>query len=382
MASFQDYLNVLKSGTIFPRIKIEWLRPDETVESEIVEDILSGNLTINRNNGVRRVIDFTVKNSSSLLPNIYNIWINKKVRLSIGVQLPNGEDYLIPQGIFILRNPVYTSSPSGSTVTFNAVDKFGNLNGENGYGILQDIFIISGGTNVNTAIQTILTTFKDPITPNLQPTTKTLPYDIRKGQTDNVGAMLNEIVYAVAKNGYYDTYGRFTVFDDIADDKKASLWDYNFQDDKYCYLGSTIEHQFNLVRNVVKVIGDNSSATGLIATGVAKDTDLTSPTNIYAIGEIPEVVQNNYIQTNADALNLANFMLKRLRVLNGSIDIESITIPHLDVDNIITITDDNLGLYQSRFLIQFISMDLGFGGKMRVQCVKSAEEDFTVGKVG
>ena len=223
MASFQDYLNVLKSGTIFPRIKIEWLRPDETVESEIVEDILSGNLTINRNNGVRRVIDFTVKNSSSLLPNIYNIWINKKVRLSIGVQLPNGEDYLIPQGVFILRNPVYTSSPSGSTVTFNAVDKFDNLNGENGYGILQDIFIISGGTNVNTAIQTVLTTFKDPITPNLQPTTKTLPYDIRKGQTDNVGAMINEIVYAVAKNGYYDTYGRFTVFDDIADDKKASL---------------------------------------------------------------------------------------------------------------------------------------------------------------
>lgn len=381
MASFDEYIEVLKSGTIKPRIKIEWLRVDETVESEIVEDILDGNLTINKNNGVRRVIDFTVKNSVSLLPHIDGIWINKKLRLSLGVQLPTGGDYLIQQGVFVLSNPSYTSSPSGSTVTFQAMDKFSLLDGQNGSGILQDIFLIASGTNINTGVQSILTAFKDTIPPNLQPSTKTFPYDLRKGQTDNVGSMLQSIAYFASRNVYYDEYGRLTFVDDIDDDKKASLWDFNFQDDRFCYLGSTIENQFSAVRNVVKVIGDNSSSNGLIAVGVAKDTDLTSPTNIYRIGEIPHVVQNNYIQTNADAQALAEYMLKGLKVLNSTFSLDVIPMYHLDVDRVVTITDPSLGYVKQRFLIQSMSIGLGVDRSMTISGVAVDEIDFTVGAI-
>lgn len=381
MDRFEDYLNVLKSGTIKPRIKIEWLRIDETVESEIVEDILDGNLTINKNNGVRRVIDFTVKNSASLLPHIDGIWINKKLRLSLGVKLPSGEDYLIQQGVFVLSNPSYTSNPSGSTVTFQAIDKFGLLDGQNGSGILQDIFLIASGTNINTGVQSILTAFKDTIPPNLQPSTKTFPYDLRKGQTDNVGSMLQSIAYFASRNVYYDEYGRLTFVDDIDDDKKASLWDFNFQDDRFCYLGSTIENQFSAVRNVVKVIGDNSSSNGLIAVGIAKDTDLTSPTNIYRIGEIPHVIQNNYIQTNSDAQALAEYMLKGLKVLNSTFSLDVIPMYHLDVDRVVTITDPSLGYVKQRFLIQSMSIGLGVDRSMTISGVAVDEVDFTVGAV-
>ena len=124
MASFQDYINVVKSGIIRPRIKIEWLRVDETVESIFASDILDGTLTINRNNGVRRAIDFTVQFVPELRPSIYGIWINKKVRLSLGVVCADGTDYFIPQGVFILSDPQYTSTPSGGTVSFNGIDKF------------------------------------------------------------------------------------------------------------------------------------------------------------------------------------------------------------------------------------------------------------------
>ena len=67
MANFQDYINILKSGIIKPRIKIEWLRPDETVESEFISEILDLTLNVVRNNGVRRTLQFSVKNESYLL---------------------------------------------------------------------------------------------------------------------------------------------------------------------------------------------------------------------------------------------------------------------------------------------------------------------------
>lgn len=379
MANFQDYINVLKSGIIKPRIKIEWLRQDETVESFLEEDILDGSLTINRNNGARRVIDFKIKNSPELLPNIYGIWMNKKIRLSLGVTCADGTDFFIPQGVFILSNPNYVSSPSGSEVTMSATDKFSMLNGENGSGILLDIYQINSGTNIATSIQTILTAFKDPILGNIQATTATTPFQIRKIQGENIGDMMKQLAYSISRNIYYDELGRLVFVDDVDDDKKASLWDYNFQDDKYCYLGSSLEHQFDNVRNVIKVIGENIN--GAIAVGIAKDTDLSSPTNIYAIGELSEVIINDYIQTNAQALALAEFMLKRKKVLNQAISISSIPMFHLDVDSIITITDESLGLNKSRFLINSITIPLGLFGEMSLSCVKSDEVDYTIGGV-
>jgi hypothetical protein len=201
MANFQDYINVVKSGIIRPRIKIEWLRVDETVESIFTSDILDGTLTINRNNGVRRAIDFTVKNVPELLPNIYGIWINKKIRLSLGVVCADGTDYFIPQGVFVLSDPSYVSSPSGGTINFSAVDKYCLLNSESG-GILLDIYLINVGTPVGTSIQTILSTFKDPTLPNIQPISTTYPYTVVKQQGDNVGKLLQDIAYFSARNIY------------------------------------------------------------------------------------------------------------------------------------------------------------------------------------
>lgn len=378
MASFQDYINTLKSGTLKPKIKIEWLRVDETVESEMIEDILGGSLTINRNNGIRRAIEFTIKNSEALLPNIYGIWLNKKLKLSLGYETLNG-DWFEPQGIFVISNPNYTSSPNGSTVTINAVDKFSLLSGENGSGLLKDIYLIDNGTNINYAVQKILVDFKDPIVPILRPSTMNLPYTIRKGQGENVGEMLKSIAYASARNIYYDTEGRLVFDEDFDDNIKGSEWDFNFQDEKYTYLGSNLEHQFSNVRNYVKVIGQNIN--GAIVTGIAIDNDLTSPTNTNIIGEIPDIVANDYISTIAEAERLAKYKLKRLKVLNQAISIESIPLFHLDVDKVITLTDENYKITNQRYLVTSISTGLEFGSRMTIQCCLVDEIDFTVGAV-
>lgn len=380
MANFSDYIAVLKSGVIRPRIKIEWLRPDETVESILTSDILGGNLTINRSNGVRRAIDFTVKNSPELLPNIYGIWINKKIKLSLGVICSDGEDFFIPQGVFVIANPTYISSPSGSEVTFTAIDKYSSLLGESGSGILKDIYQINNGTLVNDGIKALLLAFNDNISPNLYPNSITFPYTIRKGQEETIGSMLQDICMFTSYNGYYDTNGVFTTRPDVDDINKGVSWEFGSDGDSFTYLGSSVEYRFNDIRNMVICIGANINGT--IVKGIAKDEDLTSPTNVFVMGEIPFVMQSDYLQTDQQALDLAKFMLKRKKVVNQFVNITSIPVYHLDVDEIVTVTDSNLGFDRSRLLATSINMSLEFGGQMTTTCVLADEIDFTIASFG
>ena len=199
--TYNDYLLYINKQIQKPIAKIEWLRVDETVESTITSDILGGNLSISRNNGVRRTCSFTLKNEPNLLPDIYGIWVKKKFKLWLGVIDDNGNEFFLPQGVFVLTNPNYNSEPSGSTVTINGTDKFCLLNGEMG-GILKDIYQINSGTNVNNSITTILTAFGDPKPPIMDLTSQTFPYTIRKGQDDNIGELLKEIAKISSRNIY------------------------------------------------------------------------------------------------------------------------------------------------------------------------------------
>lgn len=378
MATFQDYINMLYSGTYRPIAKVEWLRSDETVESTLVADILGGSLTINRNNGVRRTCSINLRGDASLLPDVYGIWVKKKFKLYIGFNI-NGSEYFLPQGIYVLSDPVYNSDPSGLSVTLTGSDKMSLLNGELG-GILKDIYVINNGTNVNNAVRTILSSFGDPKDPIMSVTSQTFPYDIRKSQDENVGDLLKEIAYFSSRNIYYDEDGFLNFVDDIDDNLKGSVWDFNVSNDKFSYLNGSYTNRFSEVRNLVKVVGINVNGTIPQAT-VTNELPVTG-TEVSRIGEIPLVILNDYISTNTEATNLANYVLKRKCVLGITASISSVKMIHLDVDQIITITDDNMEYDRRRFLIDNISIGLGVGDGLTLNCVTASEDDFTVGKVG
>lgn len=375
--TFQQYLNYLQTSPILrPRVKLEFLRADETVDTVITEDILSGNLVINRNNGTRRTVNVEFKNTNGYFnPDRYRVWINKKFKLYLGYNI-NGEDFLLPQGVFVLDNPSYSSSPSGCTATISGSDKFILLNGETGNGIFNDIYEIPVNSNTLTAIRNLLTIFKDPKSPILQDTSTLTPYTFRKNIGDNCGDMLNEFAYMLSRNIYYDVEGRFNYKDDVDDNIKQSLHDFNYGYDKYSYLGSNYEGRFADVRNVVKVIGNNNTGTNVSFT--AKNTNLLSPTNIYVdgIGEKSFTPQfRTELSTVAQCQALAEYILKRVNALNASVTIESVPMFHLDVDEIITLTDKFYQFQKQRFLINSINIDLKIGGTMSIDCVRSDEVD-------
>ncbi len=384
MAEFSDYISKIKSGIYKPRARIELLRRDETTEAVILSDVIGGQIDVSRNNGVRRAcsISFAITTQEEqdlFIPNRYGIWIAKKIKLFAGIQMDDGTDFLFPQGVFVMSNPSIVSIGGSTVITLNGIDKFSLMNGTNG-GVLTNILQVTNGSNLNDFIRaTIQTTNKiytDPVDPILQGTSVLTPsvnssYTLRKEQGEDLSSLLKEIAFFLSRNIFYDENGRLRCQDDYPDNIKASLWDFNFDDDRYTYLGSTHDFLFEEMKNMVVVIGAN--VNGDIATGIARNTNPLSPTNVGQIGENPEVIFNDAYRTDAEAQAFAEWLLKRFNALNSSITITSMQLFHLDVDQVITLTNQVLRLGRFRFLIQGYSLPLFPGGTMTISCVASDE---------
>lgn len=132
MTRFYEYLEKLRDPHYKTAIKISWLYPDETVQKEFTNDLynMSGNLTVNYQNGARRSCTITLSNDNGKFPVDYNnIWLGQKFQLWMGLYLDDGTPFYLPQGIFYIKNPKETYNPNTKTLTLQGVDKWAYLDG-------------------------------------------------------------------------------------------------------------------------------------------------------------------------------------------------------------------------------------------------------------
>ena len=132
MTRFYEYLEKLRDPRYKTAIKISWLYPDETVQKEFTNELynMSGNLTVNYQNGARRSCTITLSNDNGKFPVDYNnIWLGQKFQLWMGLYLDDGTPFYLPQGIFYIKNPKETYNPNTKTLTLQGVDKWAYLDG-------------------------------------------------------------------------------------------------------------------------------------------------------------------------------------------------------------------------------------------------------------
>lgn len=391
MADFNSYLTLLRYGVYQVVGKIDILRSDETIQQTIIGDIVDGSINITRINGCRRSCSVTLTN----IDNKYKIdqyspfFINRKFQLWLGLKPPDtsGFDdvYFISQGVFCVRSPQIESFNSGSTIRLDGVDKWYNL--EKTLGLLPSAYIIPKNTDVNNAIRAILNIYvdsprnqmkidtKSPILQSISAPYDVTPYTIKEEIGSNYAKILLSLAGINSYNIFYDVNGRLVTEQDINDSIKGSQW--NFTDNEFLYLGATHDFLYEDLRNHVKVIGNN--VNGKIFKGEKKNTNTQSSTNIYNIGTRLEVYESDVLNTDALCQIRAEYMLKRLNVLQSAISIRCPNVLlHLDVDKVVTLTDGRLSLENSRFLIKDISRPLMPNQEMTVSCVKTDELGITL----
>lgn len=132
MTRFYEYLKKLLDPHYKTAVKIAWLYPDETIQTEFTNELynINGNLTVNYQNGARRSCTITLSSDNNKFPIDYNnIWLGQKFQLWIGLYLDDGTPFYLPQGIFYIKNPKETYDPNNKTLTLQGVDKWAYLDG-------------------------------------------------------------------------------------------------------------------------------------------------------------------------------------------------------------------------------------------------------------
>ena len=380
---FADYINfMLTSSTFKPIAKFELLNPDETVYASFSAEVTGGTLVANRANGVRRTCDLNVTNFyNDFTPNPDTFWVNQKFKLSLGYII-NGEDFFIPQGVFGVSNPENIHIKSQKETRIMGTDKFAFLNGQLGGRILYTTEIPSG-SNIIASLKASLveSTVNDPIIPLLLINSAlTTPYIIIKEYDNNFGDLVLNINNILANNMFYDTIGRFTCEPDIPNSEKGSMWD--FRTSSQVYLGATIGYKFDEAYNIVRVVGDNIN--GNLASGIAINADPSSPLSIWQIGEkVAPIIKSTTISSDNQAQDLADYWVQRYTSLASNAAITCIPLPHLDVDQIITITDSSLQLSEERYLID--NFTIGFTGQgeftMSIGATNANDLDFDISNI-
>jgi len=379
MSSYDSYISALKSGVHKQKIKLELLRQDETPIENITSLIAntSGNLSVKRNNGVRRTVNFDIINlDNQYIPNIDSFYIHQKMQLFLGLELPDGTDYFLPQGIFILDDPSVSSNFSESLISIQAVDKFGLINGDLG-GELGYVYIINVGTDISTAIKSILTLSGDPKAPIIDSALVGLtnPYTMTYQPSDTLGKIIVDLAQLYSASCYYNELGQMVVSKDVDDGIKSSLWDFTTEDD-LSYQGAKNQYNWREMCNSCLVVGSN--VNGPTVSYKASNTNLLSPTSIPNLNGFERIFyyQKDTLSTVLQCTDLANYILKYKTAVQNSVQINSIKLFHLNPDEIVTLTDEKLGLSDERFIINDYSLSLSTNGALSLNVIKSKEIPF------
>lgn len=411
--------------------KLEFLQPDNSVafflsnangyrrgynpkyqSSALVQQ---GTLSVSFQNGARRKASITLSDIDNAFEyNVNNIWFGQKIRLSMGLVLPDGTDFYLPQMVGLIKNPQSVLSENQKTVTFPLVDKWANLDGSL-FGKLTDTYTAKQSTAeyaVYTAIANLLKTsiydhkLTDDINAmidNVAPIftnyydgknyyvangdgsqTRTasmteIPFDISENGGSNFAQLLLQFNDVLSGIIGYDQTGALRLEPsqtDINDIEKPVLWQFTQRNSSLSQISETIKN--DEVYNDVIIVGGGNTDGGIW--GRASNNDPNSDTSISAIGlKTYRETKANYFNTK-QCTALAEYYLKRKTILQKSVNITSSQMFHLVENQLVSVQrTDKPHNPTERHLINSFSLPIGETGAMTINATSVADiPNFTV----
>ena len=395
MSQFERYLRELQEPTVYPTAKLYLLNPDETIDYEVSSEFLSGNISVTRNNGVRRTATITISNADKVFKiGINNIWFGQKVRIDAGIRFSDGSEYLICQGIFYIKDPTESYNPTANTMTLNLVDKFAWLDGSLN-GTLSGIHQINPGDDMRVAAAGLLSQdagnglsvdcappifdsyYNDKVATLTDGSTvpfTNAPYTYRTNEGATRGDVLLAINTMLVASCGYDTYGRFRYWSaqaDIVDKNRPVAWE--FSTDKAELLGIESTHQMSSMYNDVKVVG--SIINGVQVTGRATNKNPMSDTNVNRIGYKTYTINDTKYYTYDQANEAAKYELRNRTILSRSVTIASSPLYHIQEGDLVTFLDPSKSLIPEKYLVTGFTLPINMIGSMSITAVSVNEID-------
>ena len=234
--------------------------------NNIEGNLLDGSISIDGNSDIRRTgnLSFIVKDSSFDIQAGGQIWLDKYIKIQIGIENIRTQQITWTNlGIYLINQPTYNYDATTRKMSFQCVDLMAKMTGlRNGYitGIGQEEFVlIPAGSNIREAIIGVLqecgfNNYYVSECYNVDGSIQDVPYDIKLEQGSTWYEVLEELRDILPNYQiYFDINGVFR-YEPIPSGKdepviiSEDLWENNV-------LQETINVNFNDVKNVVEVWG-------------------------------------------------------------------------------------------------------------------------------
>ncbi len=273
----QTLIDKLKSGRFKTNCKIEILDSNENLIEEITNYIIEGSISVDKDRDIRRNFTLTLDNpNNKFTPGENNlVWLDKRIRIYIGVNLSGNTWEYIPQGVFVFNSPKATSKPGLRQVVLNGTDKMGS------WKKITTVLTIEAGVDIPTAIRAVLNGVETNF--NFDDCTEVTPYSLTYQPGTEVKKIVKELADFITWDIAYNVYGELRFKPHPSNiNQVASVWTY--QAENYTlYAGSEKTIDDSELFNHIFVIG--ASSQNATVSAEAKDEDPNSPTSIPVIGD-------------------------------------------------------------------------------------------------
>lgn len=333
--------------------KIEVLNMKNQIVDYIEGLVVSGNINISNSNMVRRTLDITFvsKDDKLEISPTSPIWINKRLKIYIGIESYSGEIHYFNQGIYILNNPTTDISTNGRYIKLNGTDKMG---------LFSQPFITDAKFTVDTPINDAIKGLCDMIGETnllIEKSDYKLPYDMQFNIGSDIQSALKDITNLYMDyQSYYNVDG-YLVFEKIKNRlTDASIWD--FVEAMDLSVSKSRVTNYDDVKNHVKVVGKLRD-DGILPVYEMKIEGVDKPLSIDNIGLKLKVIEESKYTEVKQCETRCQYEIEKTQNMTNTFNVNCIPIYLInDVNKIINITDKNT-VYKC--LIDSISVPLGLG---------------------
>lgn len=316
-------------------------------------------------------LSLVIKDSSFLVSDDKKIWLDKYVRVDIGVKnIRTQQIKYYKRGLFLINQPSITYSSSDKTLSFTGEDLMAKLTGKRG-GYVQSDIKIDAGTPINDAVKTTVQQLGGFSKLIVDSNNRTIPEDItpKIGETTIYSIISKIRDYYMDYEIYFDEDG---IFYYQAIKNKANdpiLLDFSQLKRNTIILKPSIKYDFENVKNRIIVNGRQlDDGTKILYT--LDNTNTNSKFNINSsIGIIPLPVNNEQIFTQEQAQLRAEYELFKHGNLCETINFEMTPVYWLRTNNKIRYINSDLEI-SGDYIVKKITIPLDVKTSMTIEAYK------------
>lgn len=301
--------------------------------------VTSGDVRVDGTAAIRRSLSFScVDVDGTLAPKTEHSMLTPfgtVARPYRGVRYRDGREEVYPLGVYRLASVDPVDSSGGPVeVRVQAYDLSRTVSRDK----FTDIYVIPAGTNLVTAIQTIIERTLPDVEYSVISTPRVTTAPQVYNTNDDPWDVVSDLALSLGCQAYFDVYGRFTLEPGREIDS-GTLPEFTYIEGKGCtMLGLSRSFRDEPGHNGVIVTGESPGDSLPPVRAEAWDTEPKSPTYRYGpYGEVPLHHTDQNIKTVEEAQATASAMLSSLIGVVENLSIESMVNPTLEAGAVVEV---------------------------------------------